>query len=379
MKKRTITLALLASLSVMASAQASEFDGGFVGARVGNNRSDISGLAATDGKNATTFGIDGGYNWDMQRFLLGVDAFADFNSKKDHGTAVLPFTNNYGSDAYGVDLKLGLPKGSWLPYARLGYAHTKGTSGASSISGGDLHGGIGIEYKYTPSWGVNAEWTGSSAKSNGSKLKNDNFTVGARYYFGATKAAPAPVPAPAPVAINEAPSPEPKAAPEPKHAPAPIAEPTPVYEPAPAPKPTPAYVPAPQPKESWRIIKEQTPVTIEGANFNFDSAKLRPTAAAKLQPIVEFTKKYSDAGITVHGHTCNIGTPAYNKKLSERRAESVKAYLVKQGVEASRIITKGFGETEHIADNKTKAGREKNRRVEIHYVVIDEKRIRVTE
>ena len=193
------------------------------------------------------------------------------------------------------------------------------------------------------------EWITTSPSSNGIKLNNDNFTVGVNYYFTPPKAAPTPVAA---VVMKEAP-----------------AEPPPVSKAA----------PAPQPKESWKIIKEQTPVTIDGANFEFDSAKLRPTAPAKLQPVVDFAKKYPDAGMNVHGHTCNIGTHAYNQKLSERRAESVKAYLVKQGIDASRIATKGLGETEPIADNKTKEGRAKNRRVEIHYVVIDEKKMRVTE
>lgn len=365
MKKRILTIALSAILPVIAGAQASEFDGGFVGAKVGMNRSDISGVAAAGGKSATAVGIEGGYNWDMQRCLLGLNIFADSNSKRDHSIAAAPFNTNYGSNAYGVDVKLGQPSGRWMPYAKLGYAHTNGTGSASAISGSELRGGVGIEYKYTPNWGVNAEWLTGSAKSNDSRLSNDNVTFGIRYYFGAPKAAPAPEP----VVAKEAPKPEPVAA----LAPAP--EPAPAFVPAPAPEPA----PAPQPKESWKIIKEQTPVTIEGANFEFDSAKLKPTAAAKLQPVVEFAKKYPDAGMNVHGHTDSVGTPAYNQKLSEKRAESVKAYLVKQGIAASRIVTKGLGETEHIADNKTKEGRAKNRRVEIHYTIIDEKRIRVTE
>lgn len=340
MNKRTITIALSALLSAMTSTQASEFDGGFIGARIGSNHSDISGPAAAGGKSTTTYGLDGGYNWDMQHYLLGVDVFADANSKADHGAV------NYGSNAYGVDAKLGLPSGKWMPYGRLGYSQTNGTGSASAISGGDLHGGLGIEYKFMPNWGVNAEWARSAAKTNGSKLSNDNFTIGLHYYFG--------VPA-AQVEAKAAPMPEP------------VAAPVPMAQPA----------PAPQPKESWKIIKEQTPVTIDGANFNFDSAKLRPAAAARLQPVVDFAKKYPDAGIDVHGHTDSTGTHAYNMKLSERRAEAVKAYLVKQGIDASRITAKGFGETEHIADNKTKAGRAKNRRVEIHYTVIDETKVRV--
>jgi OOP family OmpA-OmpF porin len=68
------------------------------------------------------------------------------------------------------------------------------------------------------------------------------------------------------------------------------------------------------------------------------------------------------------GHTDSIGTDAYNQKLSVRRAESVKAYLQSKGVEANRIYTEGKGEKQPVADNKTAAGRAKNRRVEIEVV-----------
>ncbi|MDX8399678.1 MAG: OmpA family protein [Gallionellaceae bacterium] len=330
--KKTITLALSAVLSTMTSAQASEFNGGFVGGRLGSNHSDISGVAPAGGKNTTAYGLDAGYNWDKQGYLLGLDGFLDFNGKSNH--AARP-SINYGSDAYGLDMKLGIPSGRWMPYGRLGYSYTKGTVDASAISGSDLHGGMGIEYKYTSTWGVSAEWMRSAAKTNGSKLSNDNFTFGLRYYFGGPKEVPPPV----------------------------LVHARKDVEPA-------------QPK-SWKIIKEQTPVTIEGANFNFDSSKLRPTAAAKLQPVVEFANKYPDAGLDVHGHTDDIGSAAYNQRLSEKRAETVKTFLIKQEIDASRISTKGMGETEHIADNKSKQGRAMNRRVEIHYTVIDEKKVLV--
>jgi OOP family OmpA-OmpF porin len=68
------------------------------------------------------------------------------------------------------------------------------------------------------------------------------------------------------------------------------------------------------------------------------------------------------------GHTDSIGTDAYNQKLSVRRAEAVKAFLVSQGIEKNRIYTEGKGEKQPVADNKTKEGRAKNRRVEIEVV-----------
>ncbi|HVL56601.1 MAG TPA: OmpA family protein, partial [Burkholderiaceae bacterium] len=68
------------------------------------------------------------------------------------------------------------------------------------------------------------------------------------------------------------------------------------------------------------------------------------------------------------GHTDSIGAPQYNQRLSVRRAEAVKAYLVSRGIEANRIYTEGKGESQPIADNKTREGRAKNRRVEIEVV-----------
>lgn len=81
--------------------------------------------------------------------------------------------------------------------------------------------------------------------------------------------------------------------------------------------------------------------------------------------LVTFMKENEGKRVTLSGHTDSIGTAAYNQKLSERRANAVKAYLVKKGVAASRITAQGFGETKPIADNKTRQGRAKNRRVEI--------------
>jgi OOP family OmpA-OmpF porin len=68
------------------------------------------------------------------------------------------------------------------------------------------------------------------------------------------------------------------------------------------------------------------------------------------------------------GHTDSIGTDAYNQRLSVRRAESVKAYLVSKGIEKNRVYTEGKGEKQPVADNKTSEGRAKNRRVEIEVV-----------
>ena len=155
----------------------------------------------------------------------------------------------------------------------------------------------------------------------------------------------------------------------------------PVAAPAPAPAPAPvaAPAPAPQPKESWKTVLTEKPVRLEGANFATNSAKLLKTADVKLSEVVNAAKQYSEVKLEVSGHTDNRGKKALNQKLSEHRAAAVKTWLVKHGVAADRISTAGYADTQPIADNKTKAGRAANRRVEVRYVIKEEKKVRVTE
>jgi len=158
-------------------------------------------------------------------------------------------------------------------------------------------------------------------------------------------------------------------------------KPEPVAAPAPAPVPVaaPAPAPAPQPKESWKTVLTEKPVRLEGANFATNSAKLLKTADVKLNEVVNAAKQYPEVKLEVSGHTDNRGKKALNQKLSEHRAAAVKAWLVKHGVATDRISTAGYADTQPIADNKTKAGRAANRRVEVHYVIKEESKVRVTE
>ena len=130
--------------------------------------------------------------------------------------------------------------------------------------------------------------------------------------------------------------------------------------PAAAPKAAPA--PAPAPAAATKVTYAAD------AFFDFDKAVLKTEGKAKLDDLVGKVKGINLEVIIAVGHTDSVGADAYNQKLSVRRAEAVKAYLVSKGIEKNRVYTEGKGEKQPVADNKTKEGRAKNRRVEIEVV-----------
>ena len=140
-----------------------------------------------------------------------------------------------------------------------------------------------------------------------------------------------------------------------------------------APKAAPAAAPAPAPKAAAPspapAPAAATKVTYAAdAFFDFDKSALKAEGKAKLDDLVGKVKGISLEVIIAVGHTDSVGTDAYNQKLSVRRAEAVKAYLVSKGIEKNRVYTEGKGEKQPVADNKTSQGRAKNRRVEIEVV-----------
>lgn len=117
-------------------------------------------------------------------------------------------------------------------------------------------------------------------------------------------------------------------------------------------------------REVERQLLEKKRVTLL-VQFDFDKATVKPEYSDDIEKIADVMQKHSNLNILIEGHTCNIGGKEYNLTLSQRRAEAVKAFLVnKFGIDSGRISTKGFGFSHPIADNKTKAGRIKNRRIE---------------
>lgn len=143
-------------------------------------------------------------------------------------------------------------------------------------------------------------------------------------------------------------------------APAPAAAPAaPAAAPAAA---APAAKPAPAPAVATKVTYAAD------AFFDFDKSVLKPEGKAKLDDLASKVKDINLEVIIAVGHTDSVGSDAYNQKLSVRRSEAVKAYLVSKGIEKNRVYTEGKGEKQPVADNRTAEGRAKNRRVDVEVV-----------
>ncbi|HTP63819.1 MAG TPA: OmpA family protein [Geobacteraceae bacterium] len=102
--------------------------------------------------------------------------------------------------------------------------------------------------------------------------------------------------------------------------------------------------------------------------FDTDKSVIKPAYYKEVERVADFMKKYPQVKGTIDGHTDNVGTAKYNVGLSMRRANSVVKMLVdKYGIDSSRLTANGYGETKPIASNKTKEGRQKNRRIEANF------------
>jgi OOP family OmpA-OmpF porin len=269
----------------------------------------------------------GSGNYDL--WTLGVDALYLFNRDAD-------FT------PYGV-------LGIGAMYSDIPGKHDTGMTGNI---------GLGIMKRLTDNISLRADaryrMDGNSTNAFGANNFGDAIiSVGLNFALGQKaqpKPKPEPMPEPMPV-VQPAPAPEP--------------EPTPAPAPAPAPMPAAPALTTPQAMQLDQAKSGDVVVILEGVNFEFDSARLRPDAITILDEAVTVLNRRSDISVDVVGHTDSTGTMQYNQGLSERRAKSVYDYFVSKGIAADRLTTKGYGETKPIASNATREGRAKNRRVEL--------------
>jgi len=281
-------------------------------------------------------------HWDVQLGLSYARAGEDLNVAGGGG--------RYKQTLLGVDALYMFSRDRFRPFvlAGLGLAHNNIDYDVSGVNVGDsktswmANVGAGAQFMATESLGFQADlrhvWSradaGSNAKTVGGMSFNGNETVGNTYLnlgviwkFGA----------PTPVAAAE---------PEPMPAPEPVAAPEPMPEPAPAP-------------EACKPTFETVTIAAERL-FDFDKSSLKPGSHPILDEVAEKIKQHTDIELVmVTGHTDRIGSDAYNQKLSERRANTVKKYLVSQGVDASRLQAVGKGESEPVVDCKGVHGSKK--------------------
>jgi OOP family OmpA-OmpF porin len=144
----------------------------------------------------------------------------------------------------------------------------------------------------------------------------------------------------------------------PKPAPAPVPQPAPTPAPAPQPAPAPAPAPKPEPKPAPKPVAEKVTFATD-VLFDFDRSVIKPEGRSKLDDLAGRIQGINLEVVIAIGYADRIGTPAYNQRLSVRRAEAIKAYLGSKGIEANRVYTEGKGESSPVTGDKCKnMGRE---------------------
>jgi outer membrane protein OmpA-like peptidoglycan-associated protein len=229
------------------------------------------------------------------------------------------------------------PDKTWTPFVALGAGGAKATNipeshGAEPALSGK--GSVGVEYSLLPDLKASARATVQDADHSSSAVGHEvdvaTLGVGLAYWFGGAKPAAAPEPvvaAPVPEAV--------------------------VAAPPPPPAPEPAAPPAPK----------KVSISLE---VQFETAKdeVRPEYSGKIAEVAAFLKGHPGVRAEIQGFTDDTGSSDYNTSLSQRRADSVRLYMIEKcGVDGSNLTAKGYGSANPIADNATEEGRAKNRRV----------------
>jgi OmpA-OmpF porin, OOP family len=337
----------------------------YIGAGVGGSRATIDQERLTRALNdggATNVAIDANERSTGYKIMLGKQLSRNFALEGGYfdlgkfgfdATRAPPGTLSGNVNFRGLDLDLlaQMPLSERLSiYARIGanYARSSAmfsgnrlfavTNPSASERKLNAKGGLGIEYKFTEALAMRGEverYRVNDAVGNRGDI--DLYSLNLVYKLG-RPAAKAPV-------VADMPPPAPVVADLPPPVPAPVAQAAPVP------------------------VSEKVTFAAK-ALFDFDKSVLKPDGQAALDVLVGRLAGMNTEVVVTVGHTDSVGTAAYNQKLSLRRANAVKAYLVKKGLDPARIFTDGKGETQPVADNKTEAGRAENRRVTIEVVGI---------
>lgn len=350
--RRTLLFLLAAATAGLSAQQGTAWVAGHLGQTIFENKTNL--------KDQMHFGVGVGHwytdRWGLDLRLLRNDQEFDKNplniasGKETHLLASGLFNLRPGAE-------------NWWPYLAAGVGATNLDAPYSQKSDSstrfNLHGGLGIMGKLADNFLLDV-----SAKAVRIDLPTARTeflgTLGLAYTWGGgRKAAPAPAPMPAPTPVPPPPAPEP--APEPK--------PEPVAPPPPPPPPPAPEVAKPVPPPPAKIVLDEAVL-----HFANGKADLGPDAVAAIRKVADGLKAYpGEYTLEVSGHTSSVGGKAFNKALSKRRADAVAKVLVEAGIPAARVSTVGVGPDKPIADNKTKDGQARNRRVEIDVKVKDGK------
>jgi OOP family OmpA-OmpF porin len=289
-------------------------------------------------------------------FSLDVE-YDEFNGTyRDYNANISGATfDQWGLKNIGVMGRYHFGDGTLRPYlaAGVGYLSHRNINHEGDNLSTSL--GLGLAGKLATHWSASAQilWRGDN---DGASIRGRSgysdwiYSIGLSFDFGGKAAAPAPA------AASEAPPPPPPPNPDLDGDGVP-------NERDKCPNTRPGAVVDLDGCEVEAVIE------LEGVNFDFDKATIRPEGIAILNGAAALLQKHERVVVEVAGHTDSVGSEEYNQGLSERRANAVKDYLISQGVTASRLTARGYGELQPIASNDTEEGRAENRRVEL--IVLD--------
>jgi len=397
MKKALVLMAML-MLTLTATAAYAQINAGSV------NISPTIGMYKFEGNedmdNAIALGLRAGYNFTK---YIGVEGYGLWLPTKIHADSGQ--TQEINSYAYGLEgIFHILPNGAFVPFVAVGVGgihYTATYEFTTENKCNKITADYGAGFKYFLSDNVALRADVRHVIPFDSVHNNLLATIGLTFAFGGAKPAPAAA-APAPPA------------PEPVVKPAPVdSDKDGVIDDLDKCPGTPAGVavdkdgcPLDSDNDGVADYLDKCPGTPAGVKVDKDGCpppvvkEVKPKAAAApeiiekgrttlrvlfdtnkdvikknsfkdVDNLVSVMKQYPDLNVVIEGHTDNVGSAAYNKKLSQKRADAVKKYMVKKGIDAKRITAEGFGLEKPIADNATKAGKAKNRRVEaaVDYVI----------
>ncbi len=244
------------------------------------------------------------------------------------------------------------PQWAVSPYALVGAGWLRSSVDSPFVSGRDGHtfsAGAGLMLELTDAVSLRTEYRLRGDAGGSPSLTDQLISLGFTASFGGQ---PAPPPR------------EPEPEPEPER------QPPPPPPPAPEPEPEPER-PCPEPRPGQPVDDDGCALEIElrGVNFEFDSSQLSAGSERVLNEAADTLMEFPNLRVEVQGHTDSRGSSEYNQRLSQRRAASVRDYLISRGVNADNLTARGYGEAQPIASNETDEGRARNRRVVLRFIV----------